>query len=401
MTFINNVHTLCSIAWIFLKLGLTSFGGPVAHLGFFRDEFVSRRGWMSDKEYADIIALCQFLPGPASSQVGMVIGMKRAGIGGAIAAWLGFTLPSTLLLIGVAIAFDQHNALWVASIIHALMLMAVAVIIHAIWQMGKVLCPDWSRRLLMAIACIITLVLSGVLSQFLLIVGAGLIGPLLFRDTPIDSTSKKHVPHLYTTSLICLGLLAIGFFVFPLLAEVYQDTLWTPVDALYRAGALVFGGGHVVLPLLEESFVAQGLLPEDRFLAGYGAAQAVPGPLFTFAAFIGASLPTVSSPLLGGLIATVAIFLPSFLLVIGILPLWEHLKHNAIANAALVSINAAVVGLLAAALIDLGTTAIQSTIDVIIIVSAFIALTRFTCPPWLLALGCCGISLTMYLLSTM
>ena len=314
---------------IFLRLGLTSFGGPVAHLGYFRHEFVARRRWLSERSYADLVALCQFLPGPASSQVGMALGLSRAGYGGALAAWAGFTLPSAALLILFALGLSSQGQLLPAGALHGLKVVAVAVVAQALWGMGRSLCPDVPRITFMAAAACAALLLPGAWVQVGIIGVAALAGMALLRPAP--AAPEQAMPTAITRRagsawLALFFALLIGL---PLLAAAVPSQPLALLDAFYRAGALVFGGGHVVLPLLQAEVVPPGWVGHDSFLAGYGAAQAVPGPLFTFAAFLGAAMTTAPSGWAGGLLCLAAIFLPSFLLVAGALPFWERLRQHA------------------------------------------------------------------------
>lgn len=373
---------------IFLRLGLTSFGGPIAHLGYFREEFVSRRKWLTERSYADLVALCQFLPGPASSQVGLAIGLSQAGYTGAFAAWLGFTLPSAFALILFALGISHYGELLSSGVLHGLKIVAVAVVAHAVWGMAKSLCTDTLRISIMTLATCWVLLFPTALGQMLVILGAGIFGTLFFK--PKASTAQDSLP-------LTLGRKAGFFFLFlfflllgglPLLASLFPHPALAMTDAFYRAGSLVFGGGHVVLPLLQAAVVPSGWVSGDAFLAGYGAAQAVPGPLFTFAAFLGASMQPPPSGLMGGLLCLGAIFLPSFLLVFGTLPFWEGLRRSSRMQTALAGINAAVVGLLLAALYTpVWTSAIFRPQDFGLGLIAFIALMFWKLPPWLVVLG--------------
>jgi chromate transporter len=373
---------------IFLRLGLTSFGGPIAHLGYFREEFVSRRKWLTEKSYADLVALCQFLPGPASSQVGIAIGLSQAGYTGALAAWLGFTLPSAFALILFALGISHYGDMLSPGVLHGLKIVAVAVVAHAVWGMAKSLCTDTLRISIMALATCWVLLFPTALGQVLVILAAGLFGALFFKAQA--ATAQDSLP-------LTLGRRAGFFFLFlfflllgglPLLASLFSHPALAMTDAFYRAGSLVFGGGHVVLPLLQAAVVPSGWVSGDAFLAGYGAAQAVPGPLFTFAAFLGASMQKVPSGLMGGLLCLGAIFLPSFLLVFGALPFWEGLRRSHRMQTALAGINAAVVGLLLAALYTpVWTSAIFRPQDFGLALIAFIALMFWKLPPWLVVLG--------------
>lgn len=374
---------------IFLRLGLTSFGGPVAHLGYFREEFVNRRRWLSEKSYADLVALCQFLPGPASSQVGMALGLTRGGYPGVFAAWCGFTLPSALALIALALGLSVWGEALPGGVLDGLKIVAVAVVAQAVWGMGRYLCPDTPRISLMLAATCLVLLTHGPLVQVVVIVIAGILGTLLF--TPPADTQHEALPVAVSrrAGSLWLTLFALLLLGLPLLAGAFASQTLALVDAFYRSGALVFGGGHVVLPLLQAEVVPPGWVDNNTFLAGYGAAQAVPGPLFTFAAYLGASMSSAPSGWLGGLIALLAIFLPSFLLIAGALPFWEALRRRRRVQAALMGVNAAVVGLLLAALYDpVWTSAIHDPADFALALAALIALTRWKMPAWLVVLGC-------------
>jgi len=368
----------------FLVLGLTSFGGPIAHLGYFRTAFVERRQWLSESAYADLIALCQFLPGPASSQVGMGIGLSRAGYLGMLAAFTAFTLPSAIALIAFAYGLgalgDTEGAGWIAGLKAA----AVAVVAHALLGMARSLAPDAKRATIAAGAMILLLVMPGAWTQVLVIV-LGALAALLVLPKPEIAADPDglRVPVGRRTAMAALVVFAALLVGLPSLAAVTDSFGLSVVDRFYRAGSLVFGGGHVVLPLLEQSVVAPGLVSETEFLAGYGAAQAVPGPLFTFAAFLGAVLDGPLTGVAGAIVAVVAIFLPSALLVLGALPFWSALRHRPNARRALTGVNAAVVGLLAAALYDpVFTKGIPSPLALAIAVAAFVALAQWKAPPW-------------------
>lgn len=377
---------------VFLRLGLTSFGGPVAHLGYFRTEFVERRRWLGEAAYADLVALCQFLPGPASSQVGLGLGLVRAGYAGALAAWAGFTLPSALALIALALGITQAADALPAGLLHGLKVMAVAVVAQAVWGMARGLGPDWPRRLLMLAAAVLLIVWPGALAQLLAIGLAALIGMAFMRPAADTAHEPLPIPVSRRTGAAWLALFFFMLAGLPLLMLVWPSQALAMVDAFYRAGALVFGGGHVVLPLLQTSVVSTGWVDSDTFLAGYGAAQAVPGPLFTFAAFLGASMQTAPSGWLGGLLALLAIFLPAFLLVAGALPFWETLRAHARARAALMGVNAAVVGLLVAALWNpVITGGIRQPVDAALALAALLALMRWKWPPWLVVAACAAL----------
>lgn len=378
---------------IFLRLGLTSFGGPVAHLDYFRQEFVERRRWLSETAYADLVALCQFLPGPASSQVGLALGLSRAGYAGALAAWAGFTLPSALALIalalGVAQAGDALGSGAGAGLLHGLKVVAVAVVAQAVWGMARSLCPDTLRRALMLVAAAALVTWPGSAAQGLVMAGAAAVGLAVLRppaDTAHEPLSVPIGRRAGAGWLLLFAALLVGL---PLLAAALPSPALAMTDAFYRAGALVFGGGHVVLPLLQASVVPAGWVSNDVFLAGYGAAQAVPGPLFTFAAFLGASMQGAPTGWAGGLLALAAIFAPAFLLVWGALPVWESLRARPRVRAALMGVNAAVVGLLLAALWNpVITSGIRGVGDALLAVAALLALMKWKWPPWAVVAGC-------------
>lgn len=357
-----------------LVLGLTSFGGPIAHLGYFHQAYVVRRRWLSESVYADLVALCQFLPGPASSQLGIAIGLRRAGWAGAVAAWIGFTLPSAILLTAFALLTAEMNVAdtgW----IHGLKLAAVAVVGAAIWSMWRSLAPDWPRRAIAVGAAAVMLVLEGAPVQLAVILVGALLGWWLLRTVARPDHESARSPVSYRTGIGALAAFVALLVLLPLAATVTGSDAVDVFDAFYRAGALVFGGGHVVLPLLNEAVVAPGWVSDDTFLAGYGAAQAVPGPLFTFAAFLGASTSVGPSGIGGAAFALAAIFLPSFLLIVGAFPFWDALRGSAKFRAALAGTNAAVIGLLIAALYDpVWTSAVFDALDVVLVVAAFAAL---------------------------
>jgi chromate transporter len=373
----------------FLKLGLTSFGGPIAHLGYFRAEFVERRRWLDERAYADLVALCQFLPGPASSQVGMAIGLSRAGFLGALAAWMAFTLPSAiaLVLFAYGLSFDQGllNSGW----LHGLKVAAVAVVALAILGMARSLTPDRERATIAIIAAAIALAFPTALGQVGAIAFGAAAGLALFRNLP----SPEHAVFPITVSRRTGALALVAFLVLlaglPVAATLSRDHTISVIDAFYRAGALVFGGGHVVLPLLQAAVVPPGWVSNDAFLAGYGAAQAVPGPLFTFAAFLGAAMTLTPNGWLGALLCLVAIFLPSFLLVVGALPFWENLRRFPAAQAGLRGVNAAVVGLLLAAFYNpVWISGVLDAGDYALALAAFLLLFLWKVPPWAVVILC-------------
>jgi len=373
---------------VFLRLGLTSFGGPVAHLGYFRDEFVTRRQWLTERSYADLVALCQFLPGPASSQVGIALGLSRSGYAGALAAWAGFTLPSAIALILFAQGMASYGDVIPAGVLHGLKVVAVAVVAQAVWGMARNLCPDAPRVTIMAAAACFVLLLPSAWGQVGVIVIAAVIGLLLFKPQQGAAHDPLPIVMRRRVGLLWLALFFALLMGLPLLTALFPGQTLAMVDAFYRAGSLVFGGGHVVLPLLQAEVVPPGWVDNEFFLAGYGAAQAVPGPLFTFAAFLGASMNETPSGWLGGMICLLAIFAPSFLLVAGALPFWERLRRNVRAQAVLSGINAAVVGLLLAALYQpVWTSAIHAPQDFGLALVALVALVFWKLPPWLVVVG--------------
>ncbi|HDZ45405.1 hypothetical protein LCGC14_0193330 [marine sediment metagenome] len=365
----------------FLLLGLTSFGGPIAHLGYFRTEFVARRKWLTEQAYADLVALCQFLPGPASSQVGFALGLMRAGPWGAAMAWLAFTLPSAIVLVLFAFGAAVLDGPIASGIIHGLKVVAVAIVAHAVWGMARNLCPDKTRAGIALAAVFTVVVVSGPLGQVAAIVLGGLVGLALCRDSAAATNSEPlHFPVSRRVGSIALGLFAALLVLLPLLAG---SAIWLAIaDAFYRSGALVFGGGHVVLPLLEAEVVQSGWITPDQFLAGYGAAQAVPGPLFTFAAYLGALLPGING-ILGALLALVAIFIPGFLLLVGVLPFWNQFRQWGSAQALMRGANAAVVGILGAALYQpVWTSAIIGPYEFVLALTGFLLLTIWKLPAW-------------------
>lgn len=374
----------------FLRLGLTSFGGPVAHLGYFRHEFVVRRQWLGEQAYADLVALCQLLPGPSSSQVGMALGLHRAGYAGAVAAWMGFTLPSALLLIALALGMGWYDQTLSPGWLQGLKAATVAVVVLAVWGMGQQLCRGWVRMGTMLSSAGILIVWPGPLTQVGVMCAAAALGSGCLHSTPRANAEDTALTTPVTTrqGTAWLTLFVAGLALLPWLASELPGHAVAVVDAFYRAGALVFGGGHVVLPLLESSVVSQGWVSADTFLAGYGLTQAMPGPLFTFAAFLGAAMDTPSSGWWGGWLALMAVFLPSFLLVFGVLPFWARWKSNARIHAALAGVSAAVVGLLLAALYDpVWTSAVHRPADMLMVLLAWVCLGVFKWPSWLVVIG--------------
>jgi chromate transporter len=381
----------------FLKLGLTSFGGPIAHLGYFREEFVVRRRWLDDATYTDLVALCQFLPGPASSQVGFSIGLLRAGYPGALAAWIGFTLPSAILLVSFAFGAAALNGPVGLGLVHGLKLVAVAIVAQAVAGMARTLCPDRPRASIAAAAAVIVLFSASSIAQIAVIVMGALVGLWVCRADASaqaladDSTSIRVVAIPVSRragmgSLAAFTLLLIGL---PLARRFGAGSAVALFDSFYRSGALVFGGGHVVLPLLREAFVAPGWVGDGTFLSGYAAAQAVPGPLFTFAAFLGAVATPSPHGLAGASLGLIAIFLPGMLILVGTLPFWNTLRARAEARGAMRGVNAAVVGLLAAALYTpVWTSSVKNAADLGVAILGFVALSVWRASAlWVVILG--------------
>lgn len=366
----------------FLKLGCISFGGPIAHIGYFREEFVARRQWLDDRAYSDLVALCNFLPGPASSQVGIALGISRAGLPGGLAAWLGFTLPSALLLLAFAHGFNAFGLSPAAGWLHGLKLAAVAVVAQAVWNMGRNLCPDAPRATFAIAATLLVLAVPTAWGQVGAIAAGAVAGAWLLKPAPLSAAEparfrvgKRAALFAWIVFFALLGGL-------PLARQAAGTPALELFDSFYRSGALVFGGGHVVLPLLRNEVVPPGWVSDDVFLAGYGAAQAVPGPLFTFAAYLGAMMARPPDGLAGGVLALAAIFLPAFLLVVGALPYWEALRRNGAAQRALGGVNAAVVGILLAALYDpVWTTSVRTKADLGVALAAFGLLAFWKVPP--------------------
>jgi chromate transporter len=382
----------------FLKLGLTSFGGPIAHLGYFRREFVERRNWLGDSQYAQLLALCQFLPGPASSQLGFSLGLLRAGWLGALAAFLAFTLPSALLLFAFAAMLPQLSGTVGGAAVHGLKLVALSVVAQGVLGMTRQLCPDVPRLTIAALAAAVLLVSGHAWVQLLVVVMGALAGLVVCRKVapvPGGGLHLRYGPALGWTLLALFLLLLVGL---PLAAHG-RDGLFSVAEAFYRAGALVFGGGHVVLPLLEETVVEPGWISRGDFLAGYGAAQAVPGPMFTLAAYLGARLPGNDGGVVGASIALAAIFLPGFLLIAAVLPLWRTMAGHPVAARTIAGINAAVVGLLGAALYDpVWTSAVRGPVDVAIGLIGFTLLVAWRTPSLLVVLWCVAASVVSAML---
>ena len=381
--------------WVFFKLGLTSFGGPIAHIGYFHKLFVEQKKWFSAEEYAEIVSLCQFLPGPTSSQVGMSIGLKCGGISNAFAAWLGFTIPSMLIMIAAGYGILTFDGTSLTTILHVLKLLAAAVILQAVLSMAKTLTPDWTRRILALTATIILVVNPTALMQ-LFVLGAGIIAGIFLsgnKSAEIQKTESKSKTYSYASFIQKLGpvsaiIFGILLFALPLLAIAYTSPIIEIANIFFQSGALVFGGGHVVLPLLQSQLVPNGLISHTDFMAGYGMAQAIPGPLFTFAAYLGVMMPTGLPAWISGIVCLIIIFLPAILLVLAVIPFWDSIRGNSYIKAGLYGINAVVVGLLLAALINpILILSLKSGFDIIIILGLFLLLVFSRLPVWLVILG--------------
>ena len=381
--------------WVFFKLGLTSFGGPIAHIGYFHKLFVEQKKWFSAEEYAEIVSLCQFLPGPTSSQVGMSIGLKCGGISNAFAAWLGFTIPSMLIMISAGYGILTFDGTSLTTILHVLKLLAAAVILQAVLSMAKTLTPDWTRRILALTATIILVVNPTALMQ-LFVLGAGIIAGIFLsgnKSAEIQKTESKSKTYSYASFVQKLGpvsaiIFGILLFALPLLTIAYTSPIIEIANIFFQSGALVFGGGHVVLPLLQSQLVPNGLISHTDFMAGYGMAQAIPGPLFTFAAYLGVMMPTGLPAWISGIVCLIIIFLPAILLVLAVIPFWDSIRGNSYIKAGLYGINAVVVGLLLAALINpILILSLKSGFDIMIILGLFLLLVFSRLPVWLVILG--------------
>ena len=373
----------------FLTQGLTAFGGPVAHVGYFRREFVERRGWLSEAAFADLLALAQFLPGPASSQLGMAIGLRRAGYAGLLAAWAGFTLPAGAAMIALAYLTPSLEPGWGDGVLHGLKLAAAAIVAQAVVAMARSLAIGPIRAGMAIGAALGLLIVHGAVAQILALVAGGIFGFAFLREAVAaepDDPATQTVSPAVSGAALTVFILLLG--VLPFLAVWLGDPSLALASVFYRAGALVFGGGHVVLPVLQQEIVRPGWLDQDSFLAGYGAVQALPGPLFSFAGFVGAAQGIAPGGWRGGLVALVAIFLPSVLLVLGVLPFWDRLKRHAEVRGAVSGVNATVVGVLAAALWNpVLTTAIQRPSDWLLLLAAYVFLTVAKLPPWLVVIA--------------
>jgi chromate transporter len=380
-------RTAATVFLAFLRLGLISFGGPVAHIGYFHNEFVVRRKWLDERAYADLVALCQFLPGPASSQVGIGIGLSRAGLPGALAAWFAFTMPSAIALVVFGFGVTTFGETIGSGALHGLKVVAVAVVAQAVWAMARNLCPDAKRATMAVLATIGVLAIASPFAQVGAIAVGGIIGWLFLRADTTTEHLDLNIRVSRSVAVAALGLFFAGLIGLPLLATAYPSQTMALIDSFYRSGSLVFGGGHVMLPLLQAEVVPNGWVSKDAFLAGYGATQAVPGPLFTFAAYLGTVMTSAPNGIGGALICLLAIFASSFLLVIGALPFWDGLRRIGAVRNALLGVNAAVVGLLLAALYDpVWTSAILSATDFGLALAAFTLLVFWKTPPWLVVI---------------
>lgn len=376
-----------TIFLVYLRLGCTSFGGPIAHLGYFHEEFVARRKWLDEVTFTDIVGLCQFLPGPASSQVGFTIGLLQGGPLGALAAWTAFTLPSALLMFAVASGPALFSSPWGSGVLHALGLVAVAVIAHAVWGMMRTLTPDPTRATIALVSAAFILLSGRASLQLAAIVVGGLLGLLFCRNLPQQSSGPLPIPISRSAAIVCLFTFLLLLGVPPAFLMFNHSQPVALFEAFYRSGALVFGGGHVVLPLLQSATVNTGWIDNNTFLAGYAAAQALPGPLFTFAAYLGAAMQPLPHGAAGAAVALIAIFLPGLLLVVGVLPFWNQLRANQRTRAILGGVNASVVGILLAALYQpVWTSTILKPADFVFALAAFVALAAWKTPPWIVVI---------------
>lgn len=377
---------------VFLRLGVSSFGGPIAHIGYFRNEFVTRRRWLDEQAFADLVALCQFLPGPASSQVGFSVGLMRAGYLGGLAAWTGFTLPSAIVLVLFAYGASSLGGPLGTGLLHGLKLVAVAIVAQAVWGMARTLCPDRERASIATVAALIILFSTAAVSQIAAILLGALAGLWLCRAAPPPAGGHVAMPVSRRAGAIALAAFFVLLLVFLLLPNYLHLQGFDLFAAFYRSGALVFGGGHVVLPLLREAFVAPGWVSDDAFLAGYGAAQAVPGPLFTFSAYLGAVVKAEPNGLAGAVLGLIGIFLPGILILVGMLPFWDAFRMRSGAQAAMRGVNAAVVGILAAALYNpVWTSAVKTPGDFAVALVGFVLLVAWRAPPLLaVVVSACG-----------
>jgi chromate transporter len=366
----------------FLKMGVTSFGGPVAHIGYFREEMVVRRRWIDDAAYTDLVALCQFLPGPASSQVGFSLGLIRAGYWGGLAAWAGFTLPSAVLMVAFAYGAGALSGRFGVGLLHGLKLVAVAIVAQAVWGMARTLCPDRQRAAIAALSAVLILFSGSSIMQIVTILLGGIAGSWICRSPSAAQMGTLGAPISRNVGILSLLLFVVLLVGLPLIQGLGSGQGIALFDAFYRSGALVFGGGHVVLPLLRDAVVTPGWVSDNSFLAGYGAAQAIPGPLFTFAAYLGAVVTPQPHGIVGAALGLVGIFLPGVLILMGTLPFWDSFRSRIGAQAAMRGINAAVVGLLGAALYTpIWTSSVRNPADVSVAIIGFVLLTAWRTPP--------------------
>ena len=374
---------------VFGKLGVSSFGGPIAHIGYFREEFVVRRRWLDERAYADLVGLCQFLPGPASSQVGFSIGLMRAGFAGALAAWTGFTLPSAIVLVLFAYGAGALSGPVGAGLLHGLKLVAVAIIAQAVWGMARTLCPDRERASIAVLAALLILFSSTSVAQIAAIAFGGVAGFIFCRGEPSPAEGHVTVPVSRPTGLLALTAFFLILLGLPVLRSLVTSQALALFEAFYRSGALVFGGGHVVLPLLREAFVTPGWVSDSTFLAGYGAAQAVPGPLFSFAGYLGTVVGPAPHGVAGAILGLIAIFLPGMLILVGTLPFWDTFRTREGAQAVMRGVNAAVVGLLGAALYNpVWTSTVKAPSDLAVALIGFVLLTAWRAPPLVVVSVC-------------
>lgn len=379
--------TVAEVFIAFLKLGLTSFGGPIAHIAYYRQAFIEKRKWVTEAQFTQLLALCQFLPGPASSQMGYSLGLMRAGWLGGIAAFIAFTLPSACLLFGFAYWLPYLSDSISSAAIHGLKLVALVVVAQAVWLMSQQLCPDWRRRFIALASVIILVLFSQAFMQMLVVLAGAVLGLALCRNQKRLDDDQLTVRYGDNVAWFLLTLFFVLLFILPIVSD--QNSLFAVIDAFYRAGALVFGGGHVVLPLLETTVVEPGWVAADDYLAGYGAAQAVPGPVFSVAAYLGAMLPGDNGGLSGAVFALIAIFLPGFLLITAMLPLWKKLLHYPAAASAIAGVNASVVGLLAAALYDpIWVSVVHHVSDIVIVLIGLILLHTFRLSALIIVVWC-------------
>ncbi|TGN07037.1 chromate efflux transporter [Leptospira ilyithenensis] len=380
-------HSCLEITFTFLRLGCTSFGGPIAHIGYFHHEFVLKKKWINDKSYSDLVALCQFLPGPASSQIGMALGYKRAGLIGAILAWIGFTLPSAFLLVGFYYGITSLVSPGFQPILHGLKLSAVVIVAQAIWSMGKKFSYDKQRASITILTCISCLLIPFSFTQIFLIFVSGTIGSFLFQEETSAIISQKNKQHGSSFNFLFLILFFVLLVLLPLAAFYFPRAEILLFDSFYRAGSLVFGGGHVVLPLLQNEMVSRHWTTNEVFMNGYGASQAIPGPLFAFAAYLGAASDILSPVWWKAGIALAAIFLPSFLLILGVLPFWESIRSNRKIQNAMFGVNASVVGILLAAFYHpIWTSSVQNVQDFSVALFGFLLILFWEIPSWAVVL---------------